>query len=248
LVVTADEALAEDGDISVLLSGGESLPASLAGRDPTTDIVLLRIGRTDIPSVTLSAEPVATGELAVIVGAQDGAATAALGLVSHVAGAWRSMRGGAIDARIELAAGLRRSDEGGLAFNAAGQAIGMAVFGPRRRVLVIPPTTIERVATRLETHGRIARGYLGLALQPVRLEDGGIGMMVMSVDASGPGAAAGVRQGDVIHAWDGEAIRGLPALLRALGPDRIGTNVTFTGTRAGAPIALALTIGERQPA
>jgi S1-C subfamily serine protease len=70
----------------------------------------------------------------------------------------------------------------------------MAVFGPRRRVLVIPSATIDRVAAKLETHGRIPRGYLGLALQPVRLDDSSTGAMVMSVDASGPGARAGVRK------------------------------------------------------
>ena len=71
-------------------------------------------------------------------GAEDGAPTAALGVVSRAAGAWESMRGGEIDARIELDPRLRQSAEGGLAFDVAGQAIGMAVFGPRRRVLVIP--------------------------------------------------------------------------------------------------------------
>ncbi len=81
----------------------------------------------------------------------------------------------------------------------------MAVFGQRRRVLVIPAATVEQVAARLEAHGRIARGYLGLSLQLVRLDGGGdgnargAGAMMMGVDAGGP-AAAGVRQGDVITA------------------------------------------------
>ncbi|WP_204280305.1 hypothetical protein, partial [Raoultella ornithinolytica] len=68
-------------------------------------------------------------------------------------GSWQSMRGGEIDARIELDTRLRGTAEGGLVVNAAGQAFGMAVFGPRRRVLVIPSATIERVATKLESHG-----------------------------------------------------------------------------------------------
>ena len=125
-------------------------------------------------------------------GAEDGAPTAALGVVSRAAGAWESMRGGEIDAGIELDPRLRQSAEGGLAFDVAGQAIGMAVFGPRRRVLVIPSGTIERVVAMLESHGRIARGYLGLGLQPVALQGGeGSGAIVMSVDPQGPGAAGG---------------------------------------------------------
>jgi len=85
--------------------------------------------------------------------------------------------------------------------NAGGNAIGMAVFGPRRRVLVSPAATIERVASKLAAHGRIPRGYLGLGLQPVVIEGGeGPGAMVMSVDPQGPGALAGLRQGDILIA------------------------------------------------
>ena len=118
---------------------------------------------------------------------------------------------------------LRHSHEGGLALTASGEAIGMAVQGVRR-VLVIPSATIGRVAGRLETHGRIARGYLGVGLQPVKLDDG-IGAMVMSVDQSGPSAAAGIRQGDIIVGWNGEKLSGVRSLLRALGPDSVGSVV-----------------------
>ena len=155
------------------------------------------------------------------------------------------MRGGVIDARIELDAALARASEGGLALDAAGQAFGMAVFGPRRRTLVIPMTTIDRVADILATKGRIARGYLGLGLQPVKLDDGGAGAMAISVDAKGPAAAAGVRQGDIIVAWNGEPIRGVHQLARALGPDSVGESVRLALRRAGEPVEATLTIGER---
>jgi len=156
------------------------------------------------------------------------------------------MRGGEIEARVELDLRLRRSAEGGLALDAAGQAIGMAVFGPRRRVLVIPSTTIERVAAKLESHGRIARGYLGLGLQPVAIE-GGVesGAMVISVDPQGPGAAAGLYQGDIIVTWNSEPIRHVHSLLRALGPDSVGQTVTLGLRRAGETKRVPLTIAER---
>jgi len=160
-------------------------------------------------------------------------------------GRWRSLRGGVIDSRIELDVTLRRSAEGGLVLDASGNGIGMAVFGPRRRVLVIPSATIERVATQLQSHGRIARGYLGLGLQPVRLDGEGVGAMVMSVDTKGPGAAAGVRQGDVIVAWNGQQIRGVQTLLDELGPESAGVAVLLSLRRAGEPIEKSLTIGER---
>ena len=156
------------------------------------------------------------------------------------------MRGGEIDARIELDLRLRRSAEGGLVLDAAGRAVGMAVFGPRRRVLVIPAATIERVAAKLESHGRIPRGYLGLGLQPVAVEGGeGRGAMVMSVDPQGPGAAAGVRQGDILVTWDGAPLREVQPLLRSLGPDSVGRTVTLGLRRGGEAREVALTVGER---
>jgi len=246
LIVTAEEALADEGEISVVLPGGEAVAATVAGRDPSTDVALLRIGRADLPPVALNPAPVRAGALALAVGSREGAPVAAFGAVAFAGGAWRSLRGGEIDARIVLALPLRRIGEGGLALDASGRAFGMAVFGPRRRVLAIPAATIERVAGALATHGRIARGYLGLGLQPIRLEgEQGVGAMVMSVDPKGPGAAAGVRQGDVILQWNGEPVRGIRTLLRTLGPDSLGTTVKLSLRRGGEPAEASLTIGER---
>jgi S1-C subfamily serine protease len=248
-VVTADEALADEGDVAVELSGGSTVAARVAGRDPTTDIALLRIDRKDLPPAALNRVELAAGAVAVVVGAENGEPTAALGVVSRAGGPWRSMRGGEIDARLELAIPLRRRAEGGPALDAAGRVFGMAVFGPRRRVLVIPTATIDRVAARLESHGRIARGYLGLGLQPVAVESGeGSGAMVMSVDPKGPGALAGVQQGDVIVAWNGEPIRHLQSVLHSLGSDSAGQTITLGLRRAGETRQVSLTIGERPAA
>jgi S1-C subfamily serine protease len=245
LIVAAENALSDDGELSIVAHDGAVSPAHIVGRDPSTDVALLRIERTDLPKAPPAAAAPTAGALALLVGARESAANAALGIVSFVGPQWRSLRGGVIDARIELDAALARSSEGGLALDASGQATGMAVFGPRRRTLVIPMATIERVGELLATKGRIARGYLGLGLQPVKLDDGGAGAMAISVDAKGPGAAAGVRQGDIVVAWNGEPIRGVHQLVRALGPDSVGSSVRLTMRRGGEPIEAALTIGER---
>ncbi|HET9582437.1 MAG TPA: S1C family serine protease [Bradyrhizobium sp.] len=246
LIVTADEALAEEGEVSVKLADGTARPASIAGRDHTTDIALLRFDARDIAPAVLSSVVPDLGSLSVVVAAEHGVATAALGAVSLVGSRWRSLRGGEIDARIELDVRLRPSHEGGLVLNASGEAIGMAVRGVRR-VLVIPGATIGRVAGRLETHGRIARGYLGVGLQPVKLDDS-IGAMVMSVDRSGPSAAAGIRQGDVIVGWNDEKLSGVRSLIRSLGPDSVGSVVDLAILRGGEPVRIKLTIGERADA
>ena len=245
LIVTADEALADEGDVEIRLADGSSRSASVAGRDHTTDIALLRVDGAVTP-IKLSPTIPALGSLSVVVAADRGSPTASLGMVSLAGARWRSLRGGDIDARLELDVRLRSGQQGGLALDAAGDAFGMAVLGPRR-VLVIPTATIERVAAGLETHGRIARGYLGLGLQSVRLEDG-VGAMVMNVDKSGPSAAAGIRQGDVIVAVNDEKLSGVRALSRALGPESVGSVVDVAVRRGGEPASFKVTIGERPEA
>jgi len=246
LIVTADEALAEEGEISLVSASGETAAATLVGRDPTTDIALLRADDVNAPAVPLQSMSLRAGALALAVGARSNAPIAAFGAVSFVGPAWRSLRGGEIDGRVELDLSLRRAGEGGLALDVSGRAFGMVVFGPRRTVLVIPAATIERVAGKLQTHGRIARGYLGLGLQAANLDgDGGIGAMVMSVDPTGPGSAAGVRQGDLIVNWNGGRIRDVRTLLRALGPESVGQTVKLSLSRGGEAIEVTLTIGER---
>jgi S1-C subfamily serine protease len=246
LVVTADEALSDDGDYSVGLWNGDALAAQLVGRDSTTDVALLRVDRSDLQSISPTAPKAEVGALAIAVGAEDGNPIAALGIVSHSAGPWRSLRGGEIDARIELDLRLRKSAEGGVVLDAVGQSIGMAVFGPRRRVLVIPSSTIERVAAQLEARGYIARGYLGLGLQALAVDgDNGSGAMVMSVDPKGPGSLAGICQGDILVAWNGEPIGHMRSLLRALGPDSVGQKVTLGIRRAGKTQQVSVTITER---
>jgi S1-C subfamily serine protease len=218
----------------------------LVGRDPTTDVALLRIDRTNAPPISLESAQVQAGALACTVGSLQGESITALGTVSLVGGSWRSFRGGEIDARIELDLSLRRPGEGGVALDASGRAFGMVVFGPRRRVLVIPAATIDRVAATLTAHGKVARGYLGLGLQPAKLDgDDGLGVMVMSVDPNGPGAAAGIRQGDLIIKWNDQVIQGVRMLLRALGPDTVGSTIKLALRRGGDPTEARVTVRER---
>jgi S1-C subfamily serine protease len=115
-------------------------------------------------------------------------------------------------------------------------------------VLAIPMQTVDRVAAQLDAEGRIRRGYLGLGLQAVRTASGDVGAMVMSADASGPAARAGVRQGDVIVRRDGEALEGVASLLHALGPESVGTTMRLSVQRAGEPVEFDVTIATRPDA
>lgn len=239
LIVTADEALADEGEVSIKLADGTSRPASIVGRDHTTDIALLRFDATNIAPARLSPAVPALGSLAAVVAAERGTPSAALGVVSLVGGRWRSLRGGDIDARIELGIRLHHSHQGGLALDASGEAFGMAVLGPRR-VLVIPTATIERVATKLETHGRIARGYLGVALQAVQG-----GAIVLGVEPESPAAAGGLIVGDVITALGGEQVEDAADVHAQLGSGSAGREIAVDVLRAGVPRRLRVTVGER---
>src|SRR3974377_1901707 len=122
LIVTAEEALSEESDFTVTLPSGESLAARLVGGDHTTDIAVLRVDRSDPPPIPLETQTVPVGALAIAVGAEDGAPTAALGMISRSTGPWWSLRGGEIDARIELDLRMRQSAEGGVGIDATGRA------------------------------------------------------------------------------------------------------------------------------
>jgi S1-C subfamily serine protease len=237
--------LADEGGIEVILDGGKRISASVAGRDPTTDIALLRTEEAVGSAVQFDSSSVAVGSLVTVIGAQDGGPVAAIGGVAIAGPGWRSLRGGAINTRIELDLSLRRIAEGGVVLNPDGRSLGMAVFGPRRRVLVIPAATIERVAATLAERGHIPRGYLGLGLHPVQIEGAGTGAMVMSVDAQGTAQAAGNMQGDVIASLDGRSISGVRGILNGLAADSIGSTVAVSLRRAGEPIEVRLTVGER---
>lgn len=249
-IATAEETLAEEGEIQVVMPGGDRRPAVLIGRDPSTDVALLKVEGAALRPISFDRAATArAGALALAVGASDGQPLAAFGIVSHAGPAWRSLRGGEIDARVELDLRLPRLAEGGLAIDTAGRALGMAVFGPRRLALVIPGETVMRAAGELERHGKPRRGYLGLGLQPVRLDgDGAWGLMAISVDANGPAATAGFVQGDVLTGWNGNAVPGLRDIQRALNSNSVGQTVRIAFRRGGQTHEAALTVGERPAA
>jgi S1-C subfamily serine protease len=246
LVVTAEEALAGEGEITVVAPDGARLPATLVGRDPSTDVALLRVEAGPSKPVALDlGTSRRLGELALALGRGRDGAVAALGLVGTVGPAWRSLRGGTIDARLGLDLRLPRSAEGGLAADAEGRAFGMTVLGPRRATLVIPAATVERVATQLLARGRIVRGYLGVGLQPLRLDGTGEpGLLVISLDEAGPGRQAGLVQGDILLRMGGEALGSTHALMARLGPDAVGRSLEVEILRGGERRVLAVVVGE----
>jgi S1-C subfamily serine protease len=255
IVVTAEETVASDSDLAVVLPGGNRVQATLAGRDPSTDIAVLRYDGAPPPQV-FSATPVAAGlqagQLALAAGSAEGGAVATLGIVSFAGEAWQSSLGGQIDARIVIDTRLPAIAEGGALVAADGSLIGMAVFGPRRRVLAIPAATIARIVPVILDKGHISRGYLGVGLQRVAVgAEGGErrrGAMVVTLDPAGPAKTAGVLQGDIIVAVGGVAVSGPRSLYHQLGPDAVGKRLAVDLIRAGAHASVDVTIAPRPAA
>jgi S1-C subfamily serine protease len=240
LVVTAEEALEWDDDIEVTLPDETRVSATLAGRDPSTDVALLRVEGASAGAWT-PATGLATGALTLAVGRGDHGAIAALGVASEIGGRWESLRGGVLDRRIRLNLRLESRLEGGAVVDAAGGIVGMAALGPRQRPIVIPIETVTRVADELAASGSIARGYLGVGLHPTREE----GVIVVSVDADGPAKAAGIVLGDVLTEWDGEKIASVEQIFGRLGPGSVGKTVALGIARGGQPVRVDLEIGQR---
>ena len=254
VVVTAEERLEGDDNIKVTLPGGRLVEASLAGRDPTTDVAVLRFQPDGLPIASIADGSLRTGHIVLAVGNYEGSPLAALGIIAIAGGAWHSVRGGTIDSLIRLDLALSPAAEGGALIDVQGRVVGMAVLGPRRRPLAIPGSTINRAVDQLLARGHVFRGYLGASLQPVKREPAsngsqslgsGRGVLLVSLDPDGPSARAGMLVGDIVTAWDGRSIDRVREIMRLLGPESVGRTVDLSLIRGGAPVALKVIIGER---
>jgi S1-C subfamily serine protease len=254
-VVASEQSLPAKEDFEIVAAGGSAVAAKIAGRDPSTNIAVLKLAER-VASPSIEAGQARIGALALAIGADgSGGASARLGLVNLAGPEWHSSRGGLIDRRIVLDIGLGRREEGGPVLDAEGGCLGMSTFGPRGQVIVIPTATIERIVPQLLSDGRIARGWLGVALQAVAVPDAlresaeqSSGLMVMSVVDGGPAAQAGIVAGDIILSVDGTSTRRMRKIARHFGADSIGRKADLRLIRSGAVITVQTTIAERQAA
>jgi S1-C subfamily serine protease len=252
VVVASEQALPDTEEAEVVMADGAAFAAKLAGRDPGTNIAVLRLEGGPQPAPLVAREP-QPGALVLALGA-DGAAgvSACLGAVHSVGPAWHSRAGGRIDRRIALDIRLGSREEGGPVLDAAGGLLGISTLGPRRQVLVIPAATVERVLDPLLADGRIARGWLGAAVQPVlvpealRTEAGqAMGLMVIGLSTDGPAAQAGMLMGDILIGVDGSGVGSPSQLAELLGSASVGREVQLRLIRAGNLQSLAATVGAR---
>ena len=252
LVLTADHVLEQEDTVQVT-GATATVKATIAGRDPGTDLALLRAeGLNGVPAPRGRSTDIRVGQVVLAIG-QPGELQVTVGIVSGPSGAFRSWRGGQAERLIQTTAELLPGFSGGPLVDAEGRVIGINSWNFGRGVShAVPLETADRVAESLRTHGRIRRAYLGLGAQPVRLSERlakqlgqESGLLVVTVEAGGPAQTAGLLQGDTIVTVDGDPMRHLDELFGKLGALEVGSAHRLGVVRAGERKDVAVTVGER---
>ena len=259
IVVTADHVLERDEDISVSGASEEKV-ATIAGRDPGSDIAVLRVSGLSAEVATLA--PGGTpkvGSFVLAIGAGSGGGSgrimASFGVVSALGSTWRTARGGVVEGYIRADVALYPGFSGGPLVDPRGHVVGVnSSHLARGQGISIPANAVGATVDMLLSQGRVRRGYLGVTSQPVRLpsdlqQKHGLqqesGLLVLGVESGSPADKGGLFMGDVIISLSGQTIADPQDLQAALGPSVVGQATPAVVLRAGERKELSLTPGER---
>jgi len=257
IVVTADHALRRDDGIRVTAPDGSKLDAEVVGRDPGTDLAVLRVKGLGIPVASKDENLVTTtpGNIVLAVGRSKDSAVAAFGVISNISGPSQTWRGGRLDQVVRLDLSLHPAGAGGAVVGASGKLIGIATPALSRvSVFAIPLSTVNRVTDSLVAHGRVPRGYLGVGLQPIAIPEhlksklnlaNSTGLIAISVENEGPAGQAGMSIGDVLLELGGRATQRTENVQEVLSTEAVGKKIVARILRGGNLVELPITIGER---
>jgi S1-C subfamily serine protease len=257
LVLTADHVVdpSREDSIRIGLPDGSEVGGSVVGRDPATDLAILRlVSGTLTPARAATGEP-RTGALGLVVARPGSEPNASLGLITGLAGPARTRRGGMLERFIQVDAVMYPGFSGGPLVDAEGAVLGMITsgLGFGGPAVAIPWPLVRQIAETIQKHGKVPRGFLGLGSQPVRLSPqakeltGGQerGLLVVQVADGGPAASAGFLQGDILVRLDGTGVSNADDLQSLLGPNRVGSTVTAGVIRGGELREVTVTVGSR---
>jgi S1-C subfamily serine protease len=255
VIVTAHHVVQKEDNIKVGLPDGQTVSATLAGRDPTTDLAVLR---ADVKNLTPLAQPtdaqsMQVGHLVLALGRPGETVQATLGIISALGESWRTPVGGLLDAYLQTDVVMYPGFSGGPLVNAARQLLGLNTSALVQGVsLTVPTATIQRVADMLLKHGKVRRGYLGVSTQPVRLPAAlaqqlgqEAGLLLVAVEPGSPAEQGGLLLGDTIVALENSPVQQHDDLLALLSADRVGTKVSLRIVRGGQAQDVSVVVGER---
>jgi S1-C subfamily serine protease len=245
--------------IVVTLVDGRRFEADLIGSDPDTDLAVIRIGAAGLAAAALSdSRAVRVGQIAIAIGSPYGFDyTVTAGVVSALGRSLRSVSGRLIDDVIQTDASLNPGNSGGPLANSSGEVIGVntaTILPAQGLCFAIAANTARYIAGRLLRDGRISRGYIGLAGQNIVLPRRLVrffqlgpetALLVASVEPGGPAEKAGLREQDLIVAWDSRAISGIEDLQRALSEAQPGSTASVTVIRGTEKVALEVVPADR---
>lgn len=248
-IVTADHIVQRDENINVTLPDGSTHEAKVLGRDPSSDLVLLKVEAKLTPAEW--ADSVKVGNMVFAVGRPDGL-MASWGIVSYVGGAVRGRR--QLEAYIQTDVVMLPGFSGGPLVDASGRIAGInsSALG-RDASVALPLSAVKPVVEALKKHGHVKRGFLGVNTQPVRLAKEIVeklkqetGLMVIGTESDGPAAKAGILQGDVMVTLGDTKLNHVGDLQAALGTSVVGKSIKAKLVRGGEVKEIAVTVGERE--
>ena len=255
IIVTAHHILEQDENIKVGLPDGQTVAATLVGRDPTTDLAVLRVPASGLgASPWVDASELKVGNLVLALGRPGRNVRATLGIVSALGRSWQTPAGGAVDRYLQSDVTMYPGFSGGPMVDAPGRFLGFNSSALLRggTTITVPTATVRRIAETLLAHGRVRRGYLGVGAQPTRLPEAiaaqlgqETGLLLVSVEPDSPAEKGSLFMGDTIVSLDSQRVRHLDDLFALLNSDRVGTSVPVRILRGGQAHDLTVTIGER---
>ena len=256
LVLTADHVVTREEDIHVLLPDGKKLNATVAGRDPGSDLALLRLVEKALTPAKTSSD-IKVGQLVLALGRPNNEGMqASWGIVTAISGPTRTFRGGLLDEYIQTETTPYPGFSGGPLVNTEGEVLGLNTSGlTRGSSLTIPVKGAWRIADALAKHGSVRRGYLGVRTQPVDVPESARtalkreqahGLLVMWLEEGGPAEKSGLFVGDILVALSGQPVGDPDDLFSALNSDTVGKSIAVEVLRGGRPETVSVTVGERK--
>ncbi|MGG5818640.1 Do family serine endopeptidase [Falsiroseomonas sp. HW251] len=258
-IVTNNHVVEGANSVKVSLDDGREMPARIVGRDPRTDLALLKVESAQaLPHLNLGdSDRARPGDWVIAVGNPFGlGGSVTAGIVSARG---RDIGAGPYDDFLQVDAPINRGNSGGPLFAANGDVVGVntAIFSPSGGSVgigfAIPSNMVRQVVAQLKENGRVERGFLGASTQPLTPAlaqamhlNGANGALVASVEADSPAAKAGLQAGDVVTAVGGRAVSSPRDLARAIGDQRPGSTVALDVRREGQHRELRVTLAAVQ--
>jgi len=247
LILTNSHVVSGASEVGVSLRDGHSLDADILGDDPHTDLALVRVSGSKLPTVQFgTSRGIRVGQLAIAIGNPYGfECTVTAGVVSALGRSMRAYSGRLIDDVIQTDAALNPGNSGGPLSNSRGEVIGVntaIIMAAQGICFATAIDTAKVVVGQILRHGRVRRGWLGIAGQNTPLSRRMVryheleiesGVRIASVESGSPAEKAGLREGDVVVSYDGTAVAGIDDVHRLLTETRVGQEAPIVVLRRG---------------